>query len=228
MSKENFVKLLLKSAKYLLWILIWIFECFASHNNSYFERNPISWWIYGAISFSSNSSRDNKPYHNTGESLLLNLTTQPRFKLLSDDPYKSAIVAQRRCSKWYPCLENSLWRNMLRAHGEARLGGEMSWYCHSAKSFFVSTVGCGTVRLYSFSLSQIESISSLLAGEFVQLSVVMSQSILKSVPCPHKLCCCNSPGSCCPGELWWGYCWGWMTGRVLLWFGEPLRFLKKD
>lgn len=99
--------------------------------------------------------------------------------------------------------------------------GEMSWYCHSAKSFFVSTVGCGTVRLYSFSLSIWKH------PQFVQLSVVMSQSILKYVLCPHKLCRCNSPGSCCPGGSWWGYCWGWTRGRVLLWCGEPLRFLKR-
>ncbi len=31
--------------------------------------------------------------------------------------------------------------------------GEMSWYCHSARSFFVSAVGCGTVGVHSFSLS---------------------------------------------------------------------------
>lgn len=54
--------------------------------------------------------------HNTEE-------TQPCFKLLCDDPYKSVSVTQRRCSKRYPCLENSLWRHMLRAHRAARLGG---------------------------------------------------------------------------------------------------------
>lgn len=106
-------------ATFSLWILIWYPECFAhSLNNSHFEWNPMSWWIHGAISFFSNSSRDNEPYHNM-EERLLNLTTQPGFKLLSDDPYKSAIVAQRRCSKSYPSLENSLWRNMLRARREA-------------------------------------------------------------------------------------------------------------
>lgn len=36
---------------------------------------------------------------------------------------------------------------------------------------------------------------------------------------------CNSPGSCCPAESWSGCCGGWTTGRVLLWCGEPLRFL---
>lgn len=38
-------------------------------------------------------------------------------------------------------------------------GGEMSWYCHSAKSFFVSTVGCEPLRLYSHSLSIQEHLS---------------------------------------------------------------------
>lgn len=162
------MKTALKSATFLLWIWIWNL-CFA-HNNSHSERNPMSWWINGAISFFSNSSRDNKPYHNM-EERLLNLTTQPGFKLLSDDPYKSAIVVQRRCSKSYPSLENSLWRNMLRAHREAvfyGVGGGMSWCCHSAKSFLVSTARCGTVRLYSFSFSQRRK---------PLLSLVASQSI---------------------------------------------------
>lgn len=69
------------------------------------------------------------------------------------------------------------------------------------------------------------SLSSPPAGQFVQPSLVVSQSINKSVPCPRTL---NSPGSCCPGESRWGYCWGWMTGRVLLWCGEPPRFLKRS
>lgn len=72
--------------------------------------------------FINGSSTDKTPHHNMEERLFLNLTTQLRFTLLSDDPYKSVSVAQRRCSKWYPCLENSLWRHMLRAHRGARLG----------------------------------------------------------------------------------------------------------
>lgn len=39
---------------------------------------------------------------------------------------------------------------------------------------------------------------------------------------------CNSPGSCCPGELWWGCCWGWMTGRAPPWCRGPRRFLKNE
>lgn len=124
----------------------------------------------------SNSSRDNKPYHDT-EGRLLNLTTQPCSKLLGDDPYKSVSVAQRRCSKWYPGLENSLWRHMLRAHRTARLGGKWADTVTPPSLFLVWTVGCGIVGLYSFSLSQAGSIPSLLAGPFVQLSVNVSQSI---------------------------------------------------
>lgn len=48
---------------------------------------------------------------------------QPLLELLGDDPYKSVSVTQRRCSKRYPCLENSLWRHMLRAQS-SQIGGK--------------------------------------------------------------------------------------------------------
>lgn len=98
--------------------------------------------------------------------------------------------------------------------------GGMSWYCHSAKSFFVSAVGCGTVGLYSFSLEIWKHPLSI--GHSVRPAVRGYEPINTEI-CP--VCCCNSPGSCCPAESWWGCCWGWTTGRVLLWCGEPLRFL---
>lgn len=98
--------------------------------------------------------------------------------------------------------------------------GEMSWYCHSAKSFFVSAVGCGTVGPYSFSLKIWKH--PLLIGHSISPAVRGYEPINTEI-CP--VCCCNSPGSCCPAESWWGCCWGWKTGRVLLWCGEPLRFL---
>lgn len=60
----------------------------------------------------------------------------------------------------------------------------------------------------------------------MQLSVVMSRSILKSVLSPHKLWSSNSPGSCCRGQLWWGYCWGQTRGRAPPWCREPLHSLK--
>lgn len=162
------------------------------------------------------------------ERLFLNLTTQPRFTLLGDDPYKSVSVAQRRCSKWYPCLENSLWRHMLRAHRGARLG-ENELILSLCQIFFCLSCGmCYNKTLHSFSHSIWKQLfSSPLAGQFVQLSLIMSQSILKSVLCPHELDRCNSPRSCCPGESWWGCCWGWTRGCVPLWSGEPLLFLRR-
>lgn len=85
-----------------------------------------SWFSSRNIYFPgiSRSSRDNKSHQSTEERLLLNLTTQPCFKLLGDDPYKAVSVVQRRCSKWCPCLGNSLWSHMLRGLTEQpHLGG---------------------------------------------------------------------------------------------------------
>lgn len=72
-----------------------------------------------------NSSKDEKTLYPKTEEWLLNLTTQPCFKLLGNDPHKSVSVVQRRRSKWCPCLGNSLWRLVLRAHRAARLGGKL-------------------------------------------------------------------------------------------------------
>lgn len=160
--------------------------------------------------------------HNTEEGHLLHLPTQPCFKLLSDDPYKSVSVAQRRCSKRNPCYENSLWRLTLSAHRAARLEGNEPKLSLQRIHIF----GLNHGMRWSFSHSQSGSIRFLLAGQFVQLSVVMNQSILKSVLSPHKLWCYNSPGSCCRGELRWGYCWGWTRARAPPWCGEPLHSLK--
>lgn len=129
--------------------------------------------------------------------------------------------AQNDTLAWKIRFEGTCWG--LRA---ARLGGnELILSFH--RIFFCLHGGMWHSETLQLFLSQSASVPSLSAGRFVQLPVVMSRSILKSVPCPHKLGCCNSPGSCCPGELWWGYCWGWMRGCVPLWCGEPLRFLKR-
>lgn len=108
----------------------------------------------------------------------------------------------------------------------SQIGGEMSWYCHSAKPYFGLSCGIknsGTLQLFCLNL---KAPPSLLAGQLVQLSVDMSQSMLKSVIRPHKLLCgCCSPGSCCPGESRWGCWWGWTAGRVPLWSAGPPRFL---
>lgn len=72
-----------------------------------------------------NSSKDEKTLYPKTEEWLLNLTAQPCFKLLGNDPHKSVSVVQRRRSKWCPCLGNSLWRLVLRAHRAARLGGKL-------------------------------------------------------------------------------------------------------
>lgn len=100
--------------------------------------------------------KDGKKNHKT-EEWLLNLTTQPCFKLAGNDPHKSVSVVQRRCSKWCPCLENSLWRLMLRAHRAARfgVGGGGGWGGGDTvtlpKSFFVWRVGSGAVGNMSLS-----------------------------------------------------------------------------
>lgn len=68
--------------------------------------------MYIFFSGIGNSSRDNKAYHNPEERL--NLTTQPYFKLLSDDPYKAVSVAHRGGAQ----NDALTWKFSLKAHVE--------------------------------------------------------------------------------------------------------------
>lgn len=144
---------------------------------------------YKKISFPgfSSNSRDKKPYHITEKDLFSTWQHNPAFSS-SVMTHISLSVSRRGGVQndtlaWKILFEGTCW-----GLTEQPDWGEMSWYCHSAKSFFVSTVGCGTVGLYSLFLSLSGSVPSPLASQFVQLSVAMSQSILKSVLCPHKPC----------------------------------------
>lgn len=90
----------------------------------------------------------------TEERLLFNLTTQPGLCApRGDDPYKSVSVYAE--AAMIPLLG----KFSLKAHVEGSQskpdsrGGKMSWHCHCQIYFLVSAVGCGTVGLYSFTLS---------------------------------------------------------------------------
>lgn len=127
----------------------------------------------------------------TEERLLFNLTTQPGLCApRGDDPYKSVSVYAE--AAMIPLLG----KFSLKAHVEgsqskadSRGGGEMSWHCHCQIYFLVSAVGCGTVGLYSFTLSpslDLEAFTLNLDGQFVQLSASGCEPINTEI-CPPRL-----------------------------------------
>lgn len=117
--------------------------------------------------------------------LLFNLTTQPC--LSSSAMTHISLSVSRRGGVQNDALA---WKISLKPHVEGsnravRLGKKqlILSFCHCIyQSLFVSTVGSVTVGSISF-LSPSGS-TSLLTGPFVQLSVYMSQSILRSVLSP--------------------------------------------
>lgn len=66
-----------------------------------------------------------------------------------------SLSASTQRRQWYSCSG----KFSLKAHVEGSQskpdsrGGKMSWHCHCQIYFLVSAVGCGTVGLYSFTLS---------------------------------------------------------------------------
>lgn len=126
----------------------------------------------------------------TEERLLFNLTTQPGLCApRGDDPYKSVSVYAE--AAMIPLLG----KFSLKAHVEGSQskpdsrGGKMSWHCHCQIYFLVSAVGCGTVGLYSFTLSpslDLEAFTLNLDGQFVQLSASGCEPINTEI-CPPRL-----------------------------------------
>ena len=124
----------------------------------------------------------------TEERLLFNLTTQPGLCApRGDDPYKSVSIYAE--AAMILLLEKILFEGTcwgLTEQPDSR-GGGMGWYCRCQIYFLVSAVGCGTVGLYSFTLSLPiwkRSLWIRTANLSSCLRVDVSQSILKSVPRP--------------------------------------------
>lgn len=150
--------------------------------------------------------------------LHLILPTQPCSKLLTNDPHKTVSVAEA-VFKGIPGLGRFLLERSCWQHTDQPDWGKMSRSCRFNK-FFIWRVWYVVERL---SLSvwkcpywrhKLSSCLRLWADQYWDLLPVVSR--------------CNSPRSCCPGELWWGCCWGWMTGCAPPWCRGPRRFLKNE
>lgn len=166
--------------------------------------------------FPSSKSRDSSHISQPRSEASSQSATQACLNLLTSDPHKAVSVAEAAFKRILELGRFPFWVLMLTAHRAARLGeNELKLLL---RQFLFLALHSNMLKNCALSIwldgrRCLSNCLRLWASQYWDPLRVVRR--------------CNSPGSCCPGELWWGCCWGWKPRRGPPWCEGSPHSLKK-